>query len=671
MPIDIPSINIKRTMIALACGIPVMSFAQSLDNTFDLALGTASLSRQNARFDPEVLPFFQSPFGQNLLHRQLMQNPLRTPYILGMHRDQLASPSDRPTDELSAMSRMLGVNVRRSLLGNPIENQERQAIRPSGLQNTLQRMQREGLLKTIPANLNVAPEPARQAAALVLSVLMDTIPLRRAAFQNVPNLENFLVRSRWGSLDSASPETTGRQLRDLEAFDMGFMSAAGQDIAAACTVARNKMLGIADSEKYQLRIDTAWGTVVLSGGTDNTYEGTDFLLIIDSGGNDTYIGIPTARTATNWASIVLDAKGDDKYVSETALLKTSVRQSPNRATAAGSGPASAIGGFAFIMDMGGNDLYRSRVPGLASAVAGVSVIVDSVGNDEYDAYTYSQGYASYGLALLEDLGGKDTYNLFSNGQGNGGPMGFGALIDRTGDDTYTANNTEIDFPSSQDPKANTSMAQGAGTGRRADFSDGHSQSGGIGVLYDLDGADKYSCGVFGQGVGYWDGTGILWDRSGNDQYTGVWYAQGSAAHTSIGILEDESGNDRYRVTTNMSHGAGHDFSAGFLLDRFGNDTYLGSNLSLGASSTNGFGVFMDFMGDDTYEGSNITLGRAAEVPQGSLRARALGLGMFYDGSGTDRYPTATNWARDAVRQVNWTDRANEPEQSQFGIFWDR
>lgn len=645
--------------------------AQSLDNTFDVALGTAGLTTQTARFDKQIVGFFQDRAHSALLYDSAIENPWRLPFLMAMQRDLIASASDKPGDSLAAGSRMLGHGVRRSLLGNQIDAAEKFANRPGSLAGTLERMKRENLISGNLPNLNTVPEPARQAAALILTTMLDVAPMRRASFALIPNMESLFVRSRTPEPDAYDADRTSRMMRDIELVDMNYLFAGSQDIAAACTIARNKLLGIDRTEVFDLRISTGWGDIIITGGKDNKYDGGAALLILDSGGNDTYLGYPSNRTIANWASVVVDIRGNDRYLSDEALGNKPVRQDATRKTATGWGPGSANLGVSMLFDLQGDDLYRTSTPGLASATMGVAVLSDSAGNDTYDAYSNGIAYANFGLAVLEDLAGDDKYSGFSAVQGHGAPGGFAALVDRQGNDNYVANNVDLDFPSPQTAQANVSMAQGAGIGRRADYLDGHSLSGGIGILYDLDGDDSYSCGVFGQGVGYWDGIGALWDRAGNDRYSGVWYVQGASAHFGIGYFEDEAGKDDYVATQNMAQGAGHDFSIGLFMDRFGDDTYKAPNLSLGASSANGWGIFMEFDGADKYDSTNVTLGRSADVPKNSLRERGLGLGLFYDGGGQDVYPPASNWARNSTRLVNWTDRNERPQESQFGIFWDR
>lgn len=199
------------------------------------------------------------------------------------------------------------------------------------------------------------------------------------------------------------------------------------------------------------------------------------------------------------------------------------------------------------------------------------------------------------------------------------------------------------------------------------------------MLIDGAGDDSYSCGVFGQGCGYWYGTGILADKDGADDYYGQWYCQGSGAHFALGILQDADGNDSYKGEMNMCGGAGHDFSLGWLEDARGNDHYHFPNLSLGGANANGIGVFVDSMGDDIYLSSGTTLGMASSVHPGSLRDYILTLGVFIDGGGNDTYledrgdetaPQPWDFAGDGVK---WSrpGRSEPPLEAEKGCAIDR
>ncbi|MEO0148861.1 MAG: hypothetical protein ABIL23_00320 [candidate division WOR-3 bacterium] len=175
--------------------------------------------------------------------------------------------------------------------------------------------------------------------------------------------------------------------------------------------------------------------------------------------------------------------------------------------------------------------------------------------------------------------------------------GVGILVDAEGDDVYKLEDSAIVFPSPQSPKHNTSLGQGMGFGERRDFYNGKSLGGGLGMLVDINGDDRYYSHVFSQGSGYWLGIGVLYDGGGNDAYSGVWYSQGASAHFGIGALYDLKGDDVYFSSISTSQGVGHDFSYGILFDGEGRDTYTCGNLCLGSGNAQGVGVFWDMDGN--------------------------------------------------------------------------
>jgi hypothetical protein len=660
-------------MNILICGLAALALGQNLttfDSDFETALGTAGLTTRTARFDENLLRFFRSGEHMTPIYAACSENPWRVPAFAASVRNELSTTGGRPSDSLSVLARQLGFQVRRTLLGNPNQAEEDRAKKPGALQAILGRYKSLNLIKEVP-NLDVVPADTQKAAALILDVLLRVREYRRLAFQRCGNLDALYARLSTAPPD---PESTDFDLllplyRNV---DFGYLYAGGHDLLLACQAASAYVSTVPETQQYSLRIETSMGDVVLAGGSNETYgDNRPTLLHINTGGNDTYVNPARNASASNWASILIDSAGGDRYVSDLELRETAIAKWSKRKGANAPGPCSALFGYAVLIDTEGYDLYRSHRPGLASARFGVAALLDKEGDDVYDAYANGEGFADGGIAVLEDLAGKDSYAGFTQVQGVGLTLGAGMLLDRTGDDTYLANDEVVDFPSAQSAQHNNSMSQGAGYGRRADYLDSHSLAGGLGILYDVEGNDRYSCGVFGQGVGYWEGVGFLWDGGGADTYQGQWYVQGAAAHFSVGYLEDLGGDDKYSALMNMAQGAGHDFSLGFLIDHAGSDSYTAPNLSLGAGNANGIGVFIDVVGDDTYNSAGITLGRAAEAPKGSLRATALTLGLFMDLAGRDTYPASANWAKDAVRVANWTDKTLRPEESQLGIFYDR
>jgi len=117
------------------------------------------------------------------------------------------------------------------------------------------------------------------------------------------------------------------------------------------------------------------------------------------------------------------------------------------------------------------------------------------------------------------------------------------------------------------------------------------------VILDLGGNDTYKAeGNYTLGSGFFE-TGILIDRSGDDAYIGRNFSLGSGLF-GVGILIDEEGNDRYFGDT-FVEGAGG-FGVGILSDVSGADQYNGALYAQGFGFVSGFGALVDSSGNDSY-----------------------------------------------------------------------
>lgn len=630
------------------------------------------MTTATARFDDNLRRFFGETEFSSPFYLAIDENPWRLPYLVGTFRGEAASAANSPADLIYAGLRPLGKGTRRSLLGNPNQALEENAKKPGALAETLKSMKQAGLIKAeVSATTNV-PADVQKAASLILSAAMKSVVLRRLAVKNLGATDDAFVFLAGSAANDEDSEVAERMIRYGRAFDLSAMGAAAFDMALAISTAQAWCAAVSPTLSYKFEVETTWGVVRLSGGTNDTWPDKPTLLSIDTGGNDTYLNFPRTASGTNWVSCSIDSSGDDAYVSDKALSGTKMPAFAGRkSTSCLTGPGGALLGLAYLVDCQGTDTYRSHLPGIGSGRFGMALVWDMGGNDIYDGYRDAEGHGHFGLGVLLDKSGDDTYDSFASSQGSAYVGGAGLLVDQLGKDKYTANDTDIDFGSPQDAKHNVSMSQGAATGRRADYSDGHSLAGGWGLLLDQKGDDQYSCGVFGQGVGYWQGIGILSDSEGTDSYKGIWYVQGASAHFAVGALEDEAGDDTFVATTNMAQGAGHDFSVGLLFDGAGNDTHTAPNLSLGAGNANGIGLFVDQQGNDSYVCTGLTLGKAAEAPGTGLRAKGLCLGLFMDLGGIDKYPQEAVHAGDARRATTWTRKAERLPESQVGVFYDR
>jgi hypothetical protein len=348
------------------------------------------------------------------------------------------------------------------------------------------------------------------------------------------------------------------------------------------------------------------------------------LLVLDVGGDDEYEFLAPSDTHT--ISVVLDHGGNDRYAT----------------TAPGADPSSATLGYGILWDTEGDDRYQGTEQAQASALFGAALLVDGGGNNRFVASSHSQAHAIGGIAVLASGGGDDEFTAQTYSQGTGGPGGVAVLVDAGGNDHYALTNTPLVRPSPQLPDRNTSMGQGAGYGMRGVFFDGRSTAGGIGMLLDLAGNDRYEAQVFAQGVGYYEGLGMLLDDGGNDRFESAWYAMGAGVHYAAGILLKRGvGNDVYRSSHEIALGSANDFSVGVFVDEGGDDEYSVGQLSLGVAHANSTGIFVDGAGNDRYSVASPTcraLGAAYMAAWGNARETLPSLGLFMDLGGTDSYP---------------------------------
>ncbi len=495
------------------------------------------------------------------------------------------------------------------------------------------------------------PPEIRTALAALLENIREALYWRELGVRNIPDR----IRQKVFYIRDLS-ETQGDgmvyypEIDDAaRAIDFESLCYAGLKIAAAAERAEKALQPhIAKlPPEYSLDFPTPYGRVVITGPESDHVDGTDCLLILDFGGNDTYTG-PVGATARpdQGLSVIIDLAGDDMYVQENEAEPS-----------LGAG----ILGVGLLYDADGSDQYQGTVFSQGAGFLGIGIIFDKAGDDDYWAQTSSQGAGYFGFGIAVDAAGKDNYYLYGDGQGFGGVGGgVGCLANYSGDDIYTAEpSAEIvnrgDYHS--EFKINVNSAQGAGMGRRGDGSDGHSWAGGVGAIVDISGDDQYISGNWTLGCGYWFGTGVCYDGEGDDEYKSVYFTQASGAHFCNGVLVDESGDDKYLLyeTAGAALGFGWDYTNALFVDRAGNDQYEAKMISYGLAQIRSFAFFFDMNGADTYlynkdqEGFGAATfrddyARPSELMTYYYYSRSAG--MFIDASGADLY-----WIRDGEQTV--------------------
>ena len=374
----------------------------------------------------------------------------------------------------------------------------------------------------------------------------------------------------------------------------------------------------------------------------NRYDMTVLDVVIDQGGSDLYRYDDAPRPSVQ---IIVDFAGNDNYVAQ------------------GVGPASAEFGVSVLVDCQGSDLYAGQDRSCGVGLMGIAVLLDRDGADEYLGASWSHGVGFYGAGAVIDLGDTaDVYDAAILSEGVGGPRGFGLILDRAGNDLYRADSP---VPSAFDtPGVFCGYSQGVGFGVRL------YDSGGIGVLCDLAGDDRYIAGDFSQGGGCFRGLGVLNDRAGNDLYTASHYAQGFAYGQALGVLADDAGHDTYHAATPAAQGVARDIAAALLIDRAGNDSYQAGDQSQGSASMQASAWLIDLEGDDRYVASGpLSQGRSGPNTLHFEPSSCFSWSVLLDAGGShDLYSTGR--PENNVIATGDFNQAKPEESTLHGVFID-
>jgi hypothetical protein len=380
--------------------------------------------------------------------------------------------------------------------------------------------------------------------------------------------------------------------------------------------------------------ETRHGLILFGGKGANTYDLKEpAALIVDLGGDDHYKGlVASSADADHPNSVVIDLAGKDTYEGTEF------------------GVATGRLGVGLLIDLEGNDTYKLATGSGGTGFGGIGILCDAAGDDVYTGSQFTQGAAVAGLGLLLDLAGDDRHTSFGFAVGFGGPLGAGAVIDVAGNDSYQCGNK---FPSgynaSENPTAKPGdpafqydcFGLGTGMGRRIfpfnREADPFALAGGVGVVIDLVGNDRYDSSNFSQACGYFFGAGLKLDLDGDDVHAAARYGLAAGAHYGVGLHVDYAGKDVYTSTGPVyTGGCAWDHSVFLCIDAGdGDDTYnLERTTGLGLADIGSWAVFADLGGKDVYRTSG--LGRVSDK----------GLAVFYDAAGVDDYRALKDPNRD-------------------------
>jgi hypothetical protein len=504
-----------------------------------------------------LIPFYSLNFWSGTkpslpIFEMAFSNPNTLFYLSQSLSYRFSSQSLRTSDICAQITKLSGSNLRVGLISDPYL----EAVKDISGDNPLGKFIFDNipkLPKSTIDSLQMLPSFVPRSINLITTAILKAYLLSKV---NPPkNWREYI----WDSLDLdkkvAFEEEGFRGFREINA------SYAFQIICVLMDSLKEEIKR-RGTEIKSFYLPTPYGYISFGSTKSDTFPNS--LIVIDAGGDDFYKDV----------KIGLDFSGNDVYSGNVSF---------------------ALFDISAFFDLDGNDRYDGEFVG--GAFFGYGILGDFGGDDDYKCKVFCLGAGYKGGSMVLDFSGNDRYYSISKAQGFGWVGGVGILADVEGDDIYRLEDSALYFPSPQSPKHNTSLGQGMGFGERRDFFNGSSLGGGLGILLDIRGNDRYFSQVFSQGSGYWLGIGVLYDGGGNDEYSGVWYSQGASAHFGIGALYDISGDDVYHSSLSTSQGVGHDFSYGILIDGGGNDTYKCGNLCMGSGNAQGIGIMWDIDGN--------------------------------------------------------------------------
>jgi hypothetical protein len=639
---------------------PVPIRAQSLDRLgpaagpWRAALIVARIGEAEITIDADDERLYANPRYRLPFRDLLRADPWRAGTIARSLTDQLLADASDPTDVLFQAESRIGFPVGNALQGNELAAARARvrACGDSSLAVALSELDGRPLGEFLRAgDYRLIPPVARDAAALMLFQIAQALrdrdrgliqPLRRAGLEPQAAWQLARAAAEWHPAELPAPAgNRAKRAADgpaaiaeltrvaqtesmLDAVDFASLYRGANRIAAGAKQAIADLRAAADRtppRDFRYAVSTRYGWVMVLGiGQHHHREDERHLFILDLGGDDVYANAGNTLDAGNPVSVVIDLAGNDEY-----------RAEPTDQPAFGAG----IGGYGMLFDLAGNDVYSCSTAGEGCGLLGVGLLYDAAGDDRYQGESAVQGCGVFGIGALVDLAGSDAYEACRAAQGHGYTLGAGLLVDVIGDDQYLASDASGRYPVGNGHGA--SLAQGFGAGRCAETTDGHAWAGGVGILVDGAGLDRYGCDAYGLGGAYGGGIGICADKMGDDDYTTSSAALGSAFAGGVAIAQDDGGNDVYRSGGSGACGYARDFGVASFEDVAGNDRYFANEHALGVGDGNGLGLCWDQGGNDIYVACNASFGVCVMDDPGTVRGLMLDAGFFVDGAGTDRY----------------------------------
>ncbi|WHZ14492.1 MAG: hypothetical protein OJF52_001330 [Nitrospira sp.] len=273
--------------------------------------------------------------------------------------------------------------------------------------------------------------------------------------------------------------------------------------------------------------------LLYDGEGQDIYEGSRFTqgaafggfgLLVDRAGDDRYrsFGYALGFGAPLGVGAVVDVAGNDSY--ECGGRYPSAYNGTDAPNAQPQDAAFQYDCFGLGTGSGLRLFSKNPAHRAQSLAGGWGLLIDLDGNDLYRSANFSQGHGYYfGLGMKLDLNGDDEHQAARYGHGTAAHFGVGLAVDYQGKDRYGSKGPFYNGGAAWDG----SVALAVDGGPSSDFYDlpastglGMANLGGWGLFIEEGGADQYAVSR-GLGLGADTSIGAFFDLEGRDDYSSV------------------------------------------------------------------------------------------------------------------------------------------------------
>ncbi|MEA3312015.1 MAG: hypothetical protein U9Q76_07330, partial [candidate division WOR-3 bacterium] len=343
----------------------------------DEVLAKGGLVREDVHFDRALMDFYGGGPHRLKIFDLLVNRPLDIPYYNRLFVHQLFEGGDRLAKGVFFACLRTDAPVRRGLIQHPYAAMKKAlAEEKDKFSYALDQLKEVSGQEDFTCEFEPpqwSPE-TEEALSVIILASAQAIEMRNLAFRDLSNEEQ---QRLWDKSLGYIGDDTALTAEDVyfveEAIgriEYSLLYAGLEDLAMVL----DTLMPFIDSLKDELprfEFETPYGTVKIAWEGDDEYDG-DYLLLIETGGDELYSRAGANPDIAHPLSIVIDLDGSDRYIN------------------------------------------TSHDPTIAAGVLGAGILIDWRGDETYESNGTGEGAGLFGLGLLYDREGTDHYEGFAN-----------------------------------------------------------------------------------------------------------------------------------------------------------------------------------------------------------------------------------------------------------------